>query len=204
MTKFEDIGISPVQTVMAATFVVLGLIVYIGGPQSFISGNFGSFFMLMAIILMATTIGLVFLFKFVQIYLERFVLAFVMATFCRRDNRLKKILEKNLECRRRRNSKTALMFTFCICFLMYSGSSIKLIQTLLSQIVVSGTGADLVAVDPLWKYDLGDSKAYIDEEGIAEFLDKQQLIDNPIEEYSFSTPNMRDFLKDMGYSEIDI
>lgn len=55
---------------------------------------------------------------------------------------------------------------------MFSGSALQLIEELLSQIIIQGTGADLVAFDPVWKLGLPNNKAYIDEDGISKFLDQ--------------------------------
>ena len=151
---------------------------------------------------MCMTLGLVFLFQMIQVYLEKFILYAAMATICCKDKKLYQIIAKNLNAHRRRNSKTALMFTFCICFLMYSSSCFMLVEDIVSQTFAYTLGADLVAVDPIWKLGLANQKAYLDEVSISAFLEEQQLIDEPIIAYSYSTQNLQELLMDMGYSQI--
>jgi hypothetical protein len=81
---------------------------------------------------MLMTIGLVYLFQLLQIVLENVLLVVSMATICRLDRKLKIIVEKNIKSHRRRNSKTALMFTFCLCFITYGGCSFKLLEDLIN------------------------------------------------------------------------
>lgn len=124
----------------------------------------------MMTVLMLMTIGLVYLFQLVQIVLERSLLVIFMTTICRLDKKLKVLVNKNLESHRRRNSKTALMFTFCLCFITYGGCSFKLLEELINQLIIQTAGSDLVALDPFQQFGMKSSKAYIDEIPVANFL----------------------------------
>ena len=120
---------------MSISLVAFGTLIYIGVPQAFFNENYYMFFLLMMLILLAMTLGIVFLFQFFQIIMEKILLVVFMATMCRYDKRLKGLLSMNLESHRRRNSKTALMFTFCLCFIMYGGCSFKLMSDLIITMV---------------------------------------------------------------------
>ena len=96
------------------------------------------------------------------------------------------------------------MFTFCLCYIMYGGCSFRLLADLIISLVRQTGGADLVAFDPLSQFGIAGSKTYIDEVKVSNFLDEQKLIDDQIAGYSFVTADMRDFLKDMGYTQINI
>lgn len=43
---------------------------------------------------------------------------------------------------------TSLMFTFCICFLMYSGTTFQLLESLITGLVEQTVAADLMASVP--------------------------------------------------------
>lgn len=43
--------------------------------------------------------------------------------FFRKDKKLKKVLTKNLEGHEKRNTKTAIMFTIALSFLIFAGST---------------------------------------------------------------------------------
>jgi hypothetical protein len=61
-----------------------------------------------------------------------------------------------------------------------------------------------VALDPFSQFGMTSSKAYIDEVMVAAFLDEQKELDDSVDGYSFVTPDMRSFLQDMGYTQINI
>lgn len=47
---------------------------------------------------------------------------------------------------------------------------------------------------------VSNTKSYIDEVNVATFLDEQMKIDDSIADYCFVTPDMNQFLRDMGFS----
>jgi hypothetical protein len=65
------------------------------------------------------------LLPFVQtMFLKLFLL------FMRKDKNLEKVVAKNLESHANRNTKTAMMFTIALSFLIFSGSTFQLIGNL--------------------------------------------------------------------------
>ena len=73
-----------------------------------------------------------------------------------------KVIETNMNGHRKRNSKTSIMFTLAISFLIFSASSFELILNLIEKSVLQFIGADMVAVS---------FKEFIPEIPIANFLD---------------------------------
>ena len=54
-----------------------------------------------------------------------------------------KVIESNMDGHRKRNSKTSIMFTLAISFLIFAASSFELLATLIEKSVLSFIGADL-------------------------------------------------------------
>ena len=67
---------------------------------------------------------------------------------------------------------TALMFTFCICFLMYSGTTFQLLENLVTGLVGQTVAADLMASVPTDSLGLTQTNSYLNERSIAEFLSR--------------------------------
>ena len=80
-------------------------------------------FLLMNLILVLVILGLTFICMLLFEYLERFLLWICINTCCRRDKRLYHVIHKNMEAHRPRNSKTSIMFTLAISYLIFSSSA---------------------------------------------------------------------------------
>ena len=85
----------------------------------------------MDLVLVLVILGLTFISMLVFEYLERFLLWISMKTCCRCDRRIHKIVSKNMEAHRRRNSKTSVMFTLALSYLIFSASSFMLLSTMI-------------------------------------------------------------------------
>jgi len=72
-----------------------------------------------------------------------------------------------MEAHERRNTKTAIMFAVCLSFLIFAGSTFKLIGNLIVSSLESTVGADLYAVT----MDFNSAKIFIDEGSINMFLE---------------------------------
>ena len=80
---------------------------------------------------------------------------------------------------RPRNSKTSLMFTLAISFLIFSASSFSLTSTLVVKAAESIIGSDIKAQN---------LSGYLDEIPIAEFLDNQiAAVGQPVLDYAFAS-----------------
>lgn len=85
-----------------------------------------------------------------------------------------------MESHRKRNSKTSILFTLAISFLIFSASSFNLIATLIEKTVLSLLGADL--------YGLA-LRGYMTEIPIADFLDEQRAR-GLVDDYAFTCTPM--------------
>jgi len=62
----------------------------------------------------------------------------------RKDQKLFPLIKKNLLAHRPRNEKTAVMFTLCIAFLIFSGTGIQMIRNSNLDVVKAYTGTDIL------------------------------------------------------------
>ena len=116
----------------------------------------------MDLILVLVILGLTFICMLVFEYMERALLWICMQTCCRRDRRLHRVISKNMIAHRPRNSKTSVMFTLAISYLIFSASSFLLLSSLIIKQTESLIGADIRVTHP---------NSYLNEVPISEFLD---------------------------------
>lgn len=125
--------------------VVIGFITYYCVPLTFFYNKTQWFLFIFDILLMLIIFGMTFMSVLLFEYVEKGLLAILMWTCGREDKRLKSLVSKNLDGHRKRNSKTSIMFTLAISFLIFASSSFQLIGALIAGEIVSVFGADLYA-----------------------------------------------------------
>ena len=147
---------------MSIILIVVGFTTYYLVPYSVAKQKATLLFMLMDMILVLVILGLTFICMLVFEYLERFLLWCCISTCCRRDRRLHYVISKNMVAHRPRNSKTSLMFTLAISYLIFSASSFLLLSSLIIKQTESMIGADIRVKNP---------NGFLNEVPIANFLD---------------------------------
>ena len=90
-----------------------------------------------------------------------------------------RVIETNMNGHRKRNSKTSLMFTLSIAFLIFSASSFELILDLIEKSYLQFIGADLGVIS---------MRGYLTEIPIANFLDTQ-IANGLVVDYCFVARN---------------
>ena len=156
--------------------IVVGFSCYYLVPYSLAKEKYTLVFMLLNIILILVIIGLTFICMLIFEYLERFLLWITINTCCRCDKRLHHVIFKNMDAHRPRNSKTSLMFTLAISFMIFSASSFSIIANLVIKTTEALIGADIKVKGP----------RFINEVPISEFLDGQMTADGqPVTSYAF-------------------
>ena len=148
--------------------VFIGLSTYYVIPMAFIKQEQILLFVLLNLLLILIIIGLTFICVLLFRYLESALLWIVLHTCCYRDRRVYKIIVKNMEGHQNRNSKTSIMFTLSISFLIFAASSFTLISTLIEKTALSLIGADLCATAAF------SSNGLLDEIPMQEFLETQK------------------------------
>lgn len=199
--RLKEMGLSLPQLVLAVSLTFFGVVVYYGAPTAYLYMNFELFFLILNGLLLAMIVGLILLFQVIQPYIQLLVVNVTLATCGRRDQRLKCLVVQNMKSHKRRNYKTALMFTFCICFLMYSGCTFKLLEDLINGLVEQTVASDLMASVPSDSLGLTQSNSFLDETKIADFLKRQKDEDGAVESWSFVSADMGYLFNTLGLAE---
>jgi len=177
--RLEDVGISINQLFVSLILIFVGFSCYYVVPYTIFNNMLTLMFMILNIVLILVILGLTFICVLIFEYLESLLLWICMQTCCRCDKRLHHVIKKNMEAHKPRNSKTSLMFTLSISFLIFSASSFALMATLVVKAVEAVIGADLKASNP---------NGYLNEVPISEFLNSQMgADDSPVIDYSFTS-----------------
>ena len=121
--------------------LVLGFITYYCVPLTFFYHKMQWFFFIFDLLLLLIILGMTFISILIFEYVERLLLWIMMQSCCRRDRRLEILISKNLDGHR--NSKTSIMFTLALSFLIFAASSFSLISTMIASEAETIFGADL-------------------------------------------------------------
>ncbi|KAI9104652.1 FtsX-like permease family-domain-containing protein [Phlyctochytrium arcticum] len=145
--KLEKMGLSYFEIIVALVLIVLGFLVYYIVPLSFVFQDLRLFFRIMTVILLAMLLGAILLGQVLQSWLET-LLAQVIVGMVR--PKLLHIVKKNLIAHRRRNSKTALIVTLCLAYIIFASTMFTLQSNALGELIEWQYGADIVVTAPRW------------------------------------------------------
>jgi hypothetical protein len=110
----------------------------------------------------------------------------------RGDRTLYQVVKKNLLSHEARNTKTAMMFTVALSFLIFAGSTFDLIGNLVTSQLVGVLGSDVYITSLL------SPKNFLDERALIKFLEEQRSINGTVTSYGFVTSEMTDILNKIG------
>ena len=128
--RLEEMGLSLNQMIVAVMLVVLGVITYYVAPMAWVYQNFSLFFFVLNLILILMILGLAFVSILVLPYVQvMFIKLFLLVV--RKDRNLERVVRKNMEGHQNRNTKTAMMFTVALSFLIFAGSTFELMGHLI-------------------------------------------------------------------------
>jgi NADH:ubiquinone oxidoreductase subunit 3 (subunit A) len=159
----DSIGIDTNQLIVSFLLIIIGFSTYYLVPYAYMNDNIALFNTILDMLLVLIMLGLTMICVLLFPFLEYALLWTTLHTCCRRDKKLLRIIDKNMQGHRKRNSKTSLMFTLSISFLIFSASSFELLSTLLEKSVTQYIGADLNGMT---------AQRYIVEKPIKDFLDQ--------------------------------
>lgn len=128
--------------VVAILLVLLGGITYYVAPMSWVYQNYSLFFFIINFILIMMILGLTFISILLLPYVEIMFLK-IFLFIIRGDRILYKVVNKNLDSHESRNTKTAMMFTVALAFLIFAGSTFDLIGNLVVSQIEGVLGADV-------------------------------------------------------------
>lgn len=120
--RVEEMGLSSAQIVIGVTLVVMGVLTYYIAPMSFLLKNYQLFFFILNLVLIFMILGISFVsMLLLPFFQEGFLRLFVL--IYRKDKKLYPLTKKNLLGHSSRNTKTAMMFTIALAFLIFAGST---------------------------------------------------------------------------------
>ena len=143
--RIEDLGLSPMQFALGSILTFMGALVYGVAPSAFIFKNLGLFFFILNLIIILMIMGLTFIGMLIFPMIARQILS-VLLFFRQPDRKLKFIINKNLKAHESRNTKTAIMFSFCLSFLIFSSSTFKLVGNMIQMQSLVSLGADITNI----------------------------------------------------------
>ncbi|EGR28776.1 permease family protein, putative [Ichthyophthirius multifiliis] len=186
--KLEKLGISFSQSVNAFTLILMGIVCYYIAPAAFVFKKLDLFLAIINIVLIMMIIGFTLLLNLSQKYVERVFVKLFLCIF-RKEKHLEIVIVKNMNGHRRRNSKTAIMYTIALAFLIFTGAGFSLQSKQIQDNLKSSLGTD-------FKVQLINDKTGLDERGMREYME-EYIKRNPthINGYSFITFSMKEFPK---------
>ncbi|KAK2953542.1 putative permease family protein [Blattamonas nauphoetae] len=143
--NLEKLGMSPTVIVTALVAVVLGISIFYGAPTAFFSGKLSNFLLVLILVMIVMLVGLILIAIFLQPFLERL---WVYVIVCCKEVRFRGLVKKSLTSHRSRNTKTAIMFTGSLSFIIFAGAEFALMTGLIKDMLKSSFGADLVFTAP--------------------------------------------------------
>ena len=147
-------------------------------PYGYIHNDYALVSTLLDFLLVLIMIGLTLICVLIFPFLEQLLLWITLNSCCRKDKRLIRVIETNMQGHRKRNSKTSIMFTLAISFMIFAASSFELLSTLIEKTALQYIGADMQGVS---------LTGYITEGPIADFLDSQ-IEEGLVVDYAFICP----------------
>ena len=122
----------------------MGIVCYYFAPAAFIFQNISLFLAILNIVLIMMILGITMLANLLQDFLQIAILKFTLLFF-RKDKPLETVIRKNMAAHHKRNSKTAIMFSIALAFLIFAGTGFKLQVTIIESMLKTNIGADLTA-----------------------------------------------------------
>ena len=173
-------GLSLDQMVISILMIVIGFIIYYVIPLTFIFLNISLFLTILNGILIAMLLGFTIVTTIFQPILERQILKLLLWG---NDRLLNSLIQKSLSGHRGRNKKTALMYSICLSFIIFSGAMFTLQSSIINDNIKLGVGSDLLVIS-------ATTKNPLQEEKMREFLEQEMSkneTDRVVLNYSFLT-----------------
>ena len=128
--KLEDVGMNFNQTIVALLMVGIGIGTYYVIPLSFLNEDWGNLFFLLNLLLLLVVIGMTLLCVLLFKYGEKLMLWTLLNTCFKKDRPIYSVILKNMQGHSSRNSKTSIMFTLAISFLIFASTGFSMISTM--------------------------------------------------------------------------
>lgn len=174
--KLEKLGISFSQLINSLSLIIIGITTYYFAPLAFVRSDVALFLAIMNIVLIFLILGFTIFISLFQKMFEQFLL---YTCLCGSDRKLRPLIQKNMKAHDNRNSKTALMFTICIAFLIFSGTGFNLQINVIENNLRLLIGSDIGVEDASFGLDEANMRIFLES-----YIKKHP---NNIAGYSFSS-----------------
>ena len=141
--RLSKVGISPAQSIGALTLLSIGILTYYVAPYAVIYSNVPLFFIVLTIVMIMMVIGFVLLGNLAQPYFEKFLLKVILISMPR-ERSLETIVRKNFYAHRERNTKTSIMFSLTLAFIIFAGTGFRLDAHIIVQYLQQTLGSDII------------------------------------------------------------
>lgn len=176
--KLEDIGMSLPEMLISIIMVVIGFGVYYGIPTAFVSQNYSLFFRFLTLLLLVMILGETLLGQVINNVLEKVCVSLIVWGS---HKKLKIVIKKNLQSHFSRNSKTSVMFSLCLAYIIFAAALFSLMGGSLSRQIEWSTGADI-------SISSNDIFHPLPEDDIRNIIENNMLTDEDlIDSYTFVT-----------------
>ena len=203
--RLDKIGISPSQLCLAVLLIVMGVLTYYVAPLSFLDGNVRFFTFILNLVIVMMILGLSFSAQIAQPLFEKYILIGLIKVFYRNSEKFKRIILTNLRNHRIRNTKTGIMFTITLAFLMFGTCNFDYIGSVITAGIREAIGSD-ISILKLTDFNRHDHKSFSDPTSQMEQeigLKEQQLTEalkelqnkGYVHSFSFLTPDLGTLMK---------
>lgn len=123
--RLEKLGVSFAQSVNSVVLILMGVICYYFAPAAFVKQDIALFLAIINAVLILMILGFTLLLNLTQPLIERVFVSFFLCFFPKQRH-LRPLILKNMDGHRRRNGKTAIMYTVALSFLIFAGTGFNL------------------------------------------------------------------------------
>lgn len=144
VAKLEQLGVGVGGIGSGILLVLMGVVSYYFIPRAVLMMDLGQLVEVLDFILIGMICGITILVSLGRGLLESGIKAIVMFV-CWRDRGLKGLVTNGMERHNERNTKTALMFSLSVAFMIFAGSATILLKDIVHQTFQKNYGADMTA-----------------------------------------------------------
>ena len=123
--------------------MVIGIGTYYVIPLSFLNEDWGNMFFLLNMLLLLVVVGFTLLCVLLFKHGEKLLLWILLNTCFKKDRQIHQLIVKNMQGHNARNSKTSIMFTLAVSFLIFASSAFESIANMSQRQATAYIGADI-------------------------------------------------------------
>eukprot|EP00299_Pterocystis_sp_00344_P014331 c7092_g1_i2.p1 GENE.c7092_g1_i2~~c7092_g1_i2.p1 ORF type:complete len:1174 (+),score=290.24 c7092_g1_i2:181-3702(+) len=183
MIRLEKLGLSPREISFGLSCFVIGFVSYYLFPYALLYTLYDLAFGILTVVIVGMVLGLAAISMALQPAIEN-VLVYVFVQF--EDRPLRSLIEKNLGAHRKRNHKTATIFTLSLAFIVFGTALRENQQHMIFDSIRVGYGSDI-------RITTSTTTTPLNRQELIQILEKDKTLGkrSVVEDYSFATYPMR-------------